>query len=307
MSARQTLLRGLVRASLKPLFSPRTPIRWQRQGLKLSGWFTQVPRSVTIRAEILADVAGERLEPPQPERSAVMLYLHGGGYCVGSPQSHRPITAQLARRTGLTVYAPDYRLAPEHPYPAALNDAVSAYRALHDRGQRRIVLAGDSAGGGLALATAIALRDAGLEPPLALLLFSPWTDLACSGDSMRERAARDPMLSPAALQRWAAAYLGRMAADYPLCSPLQAELAGLPPVLIQVGSDEVLLDDSRRLQARLEAAGVSSTISVHDGLWHDFQLHAGVLAQADEALAAAADFVRAQLQRRDDARIVRRA
>lgn len=303
----QTLLRGLVRATLKPLFSPVVPVRWQRQGLKLGALITRTSSSVTIGSDTLADVPSERLDPATPDRSAVILYLHGGGYCVGSPESHRPITTQLAKLSGFTVYAPDYRLAPEQPYPAALNDAVSAYRALRDRGHARIVLAGDSAGGGLALATAIALRDAGLEPPVALLLLSPWTDLACSGDSMRSLARKDPMLSPAGLQRWAAAYAGRMAIDYPLCSPLHAELGGLPPVLIQAGSDEVLLDDARRLERRLQAAGVPVELKLHDGLWHVFQLHAGMLPEADAALAGAVEFIKGRLTQTRKLRAARRA
>lgn len=307
MSARRRLLRSLIRASIKPLFSPFMPIRWQRRGLQLGRWITRTPRSVFVTADNLAGIACERLVASRSDTAAAILYLHGGGYCVGSPESHRPITAQLAKASGLAVYAPDYRLAPEHPYPAALNDAVSAYRALLERGCSRIVLAGDSAGGGLALATAVALRDAGLELPVALLLLSPWTDLACSGETMQTLAGQDPMLSQAALQRWAAAYAGRMAVDYPLCSPLHAELSGLPATLIQVGSDEVLLDDSRRLERRLGAAGVASELQVYAGVWHDFQLHVGVLPQADEAIVRAAEFIRGRLAQTQTLRAARRA
>lgn len=285
-------MRLLIRLSLKPLFAPAVPVRLQRSLLKAAGLVTRVPRDVPYVPQALGGVPGECLRPTHAgSDDAVILYLHGGGYCVGSPASHRPITASLARASGLTVYAPDYRLAPEHPYPAALNDAVSAYRALLDDGHRRIVLAGDSAGGGLALAAAISLRDAGLPAPVALVLFSPWTDLACKGATMQSHARHDPMLSQPTLQRWAAAYTGRVPADHPLCSPLHAELRGLPPTLIQVGSDEVLLDDTLRLEKALLTAKGAVTVQVYPHLWHDFQLQAGVLDEADEAIAKAAAFI----------------
>jgi monoterpene epsilon-lactone hydrolase len=279
------LLRGATRLTIKPLLGPGVPVRWQRRLLKLPESVTRTPRQIAVRKQPLGGVAGEWLGTPVAGDSPVILYLHGGGYCVGSTNSHRPITASLVKFTGCAVYSADYRLAPEHPHPAALDDALAVYRALLAAGHRRLILAGDSAGAGLALATALALRDAALAPPQALLLLSPWADLSCSGATMQTQAAQDPMLSAGVLTRWAREYLGALPPEHPACSPLFGELRGLPPVLIQVGRDEVLLDDSLRLQQRLQQAGVPVQLQVVEGMWHDFHLHVGTLAEADQAFA----------------------
>lgn len=284
-------LRIATRLTIKPLLGPGVPVRLQRRLLKLPETITRVPREVPVTKQALGGVGGEWLGQAQAG-APVILFLHGGGYCVGSLDSHRPITAHLAQASGLAVYAADYRLAPEHPYPAALNDAVAVYRALVEAGHTSIVLGGDSAGGGLALATALSLRDAGLPMAEALLLLSPWADLSCSAATMQTHATHDPMLSPATLQRWAREYVGRVPTDHPLCSPLFGDLRGLPPVIIQVGSDEVLLDDSLRLEKKLQQARVPVTLQVYPGLWHDFQLQAGLLDEADGAIARLADFLK---------------
>lgn len=289
-------LRVVVRLTLKPMLGPSLSIHSQRRMLKLLGVATRVPRDVRVTPRMLGSAPGETLQPSGPaSQDGVILFLHGGGYCVGSLDSHRPLSATLAKASGLTVFALDYRLAPEHPYPAALNDAVSAYRALLDEGHTRIVLAGDSAGGGLALATALSLRDAGLPPAAALLLISPWGDVGCSASTMASKAAVDPMLSQPSLQRWAAAYVGRVPTDHPLCSPLFADLRGLPPVILQSGEDEILLDDTLRLEKALTQAKVPVTLQVYPGLWHDFHLQAGILGDADEAIGKLADFAKATL------------
>lgn len=288
-------LRVVLRLTLKPMLGPTPAISTQRRLLKLLGVATMVPRDVKATPRTIGGAPGEVLQPPSPSQDGVILFLHGGGYCVGSLDSHRPLSATLAKASGLTVFALDYRLAPEHPYPAALNDAVSAYRSLLDEGHERIVLAGDSAGGGLALATALSLRDAGLPSPAALLLVSPWGDLGCGGATMVSNAAADPMLSQAALQRWAAAYVGRVPTDHPLCSPLFADLKGLPPVILQAGSDEILLDDTLRLEKALQQARVPVTLQVYPGLWHDFHLQAGVLDEADDAIGKLGSFARETL------------
>jgi monoterpene epsilon-lactone hydrolase len=279
------LLRLATRLTVKPLLGPGLPVRWQRRLLKLPEGVTRTPRQVAVRKQPLGGVSGEWLGTPVAGESPVILYLHGGGYCVGSTDSHRPITASLVKFTGCAVYSADYRLAPEHPHPAALDDALAVYRALLEVGHRRLILAGDSAGAGLALATALALRDAGVVPPQALLLLSPWVDLSCSGATMHTQAAQDPMLSAGVLTRWAREYLGPLPPEHPACSPLFGDLRGLPPVLIQVGRDEVLLDDSLRLQQRLQQAGVPVRLQVFEGMWHDFHLHVGTLAEADQAFA----------------------
>ena len=234
-----------------------------------------------------------RALPRESDPTRTILYFHGGGYCVGSWQSHRGPITHLAVATDAQVYAPNYRLAPEHPYPAALEDAVAAYRWLLRTGvpPSRVALAGDSAGGGLAFSTAIAIRDSELPAPAALALISPWVDLRCDAPSMTKNAGIDPMLRPAWSRSCSAMYRnGRDPAD-PGCSPLFAAHHDLPPLLIQTGSDEIIVDDSTRLEASCRQAGLEVTLQVFDGLWHDFQTHAGILEEADDAIAEIASFL----------------
>jgi epsilon-lactone hydrolase len=287
----RALIRGLLRWLLKPLLGPRGSIAWQRRVVGWSAALAPKARGVERAMARWGSVSGETHVPAGAPAGPALLYLHGGGYCIGSPASVRGLTSALAAASGLAVHVPDYRLAPEHPCPAAFEDARAVYDALA-RQARTIVLAGDSAGGGLALALAQALRDARARLPAALLLISPWTDLACASASHVERASRDPLLSPAGLRRWGACYAGAGAVSDPRCSPLRGDLSGLPPALIQVGSEEVLFDDSRRLHEGLVAAGGTATLRVCEGLWHDFQLHAGLLRDADAAIAELGAFAR---------------
>lgn len=284
-------LRGALRVLFKGVIGRPYSERFQRAWMRL----------VTASTLGASGVQSERGQwgPPglwvrhrDSEDRRVMLYLHGGGYTLGSPQTHRGLASHLAAAARCNLLLPDYRLAPEHSYPAALDDAVAAYRALLDRFRpRNIVIAGDSAGGGLALCTAISLRDAGLPLPAALVLLSPWTDLTLSGETIVSKADVDPMLSRAWLQRAGDAYRGALAASDPRVSPLNAVLDGLPPMLIQVGSDEILLSDAQRLADRARAVGLDVRLQVEEGLWHDFQVHAGVLKAADAAIQRIAAFV----------------
>ncbi|HXG27947.1 MAG TPA: alpha/beta hydrolase [Nevskiales bacterium] len=293
----QTLLRALlfwsIRLLLKPVFSGWMPIGIQRFWTRVMTASSLPPRGTRIERLDLGGVAAECLSVPQ-SGARTLLYLHGGGYCVGSPRTHRGLAAHLARACGATAYVPDYRLAPEHPHPAALEDALACYRALLAQGVNpaQLVLGGDSAGGGLALATAVAIRDAQLPLPAALVLISPWTDLTLSGDSARTHTRRDPMLSSAIGALWSRLYLGKYPPDHPACSPLFASLTGLPPMLIQVGSEEILLSDSLRLAQRAQAAGVTVRLSRYAGMWHDFQAHAGLLHESDRAMTEVGDFVK---------------
>lgn len=290
----RVLLRGFVRSALKPVLGPRVSVKFQRRWLHGLALTLPAPRGTRRQPIRMDGVAGERVGRDDTASDRVVLYLHGGGYCVGTPYGFRAITGHLARHAEAVVYAPDYRLAPEHPHPAALNDALCAYRWLLAQhfAPQSIAFAGDSAGGGLALATAIAARDSGLPLPATLALISPWVDLAGRGETMTTHVARDPMLAPAGLARWGAAYLGGRAADDPACSPLFADLRGLPPMLLQVGSEEILLSDARRLAERARAAGVEVTLREFEGLWHDFHLHAGMLKDSTAALIEMAQFLR---------------
>lgn len=291
------LLRVALKALLKPVLSPRRRIAFQRRWLLWLARSGPLPRGVTIEAGTVGGVTGEWLRSTQAPSSppGVVLYLHGGAYCIGSPVTHRALTMRLAQASGLPVFALDYRLAPEHRHPAALDDALAAFRALSADGGS-VVLAGDSAGGGLALATAVALRDqgtgegAGHKRPAALVLLSPWVDL-----SMRDMPSREPpgevMLSTAWAHACAAQYLGTASAGSPLASPLFADLRGLPPTLIQVGTDELLYGQAVQLEAALLAAGVEARCEVTAGRWHVFQTNGGVLRSADEAIERIARFV----------------
>lgn len=254
-------------------------------------------RGVRYEQEALGGVPCEWVRAKNSSAQQVLLYLHGGGYVVGSPHSHRPITSRLAAWSGISVAALDYRLAPEHPFPAGLDDAVAAYRALLAAGHnpKQIAVGGDSAGGGLSIALVLKLRDLGLPQPAALLLFSPWTDVSMSGDSVRERADVEVMLSPEFGQEMRAYYAPNGAFEQPLLSPLFADLQGLPPQLIQVGGLEILHSDSLRYHAKAVAAGVASQLEEWRACWHVWQLHAGVMPEADAALKRSAAFLQQRL------------
>jgi acetyl esterase/lipase len=225
---------------------------------------------------------------------AVLLYLHGGGYCIGSINTHRGMAARLAQACRARALNLDYRLAPEHPHPAAVDDAVAAYRWLLDRGvaPAQIVLGGDSAGGGLVMATLLALRDAGHPLPVAGFCLSPWVDLECSGETMTTKADVDPMVGKDGLTEMAAAYAGDHELRHPLVSPLHADLSGLPPLLIQVGTAETLLDDAVRLADRARNAGMDVRLEAWDDLVHVFQAFAPMVPEAVEAIDGIGRFVR---------------
>jgi cation diffusion facilitator CzcD-associated flavoprotein CzcO/acetyl esterase/lipase len=258
---------------------------------------TLSPRGVRFERAHVGGVPGEWVRPVHPVRTAdgrgTVLYLHGGAYCVGSPRSHRAITGHLARFTGRTVFVADYRLAPEHPYPAALDDALACLAALSQDGEP-VALAGDSAGGGLALATALAARARGLPRPAALWLLSPWVDLAIAPGPVPSPPG-EAMLGAPWARACAAHYRGDTPASHPGCSPLNADLHGLPPVLIQVGTDELLYGDALRLHDALFTAGVPVHAEVAQRRWHVWQLHAGVLPSATEAVRRAATFLQPAL------------
>lgn len=289
----RSLLGGLIRLFVKPVLSAWVPVGIQRAWTRAVMASSLPPRAARAETISMNGVPAERVTVPVSGQR-VLMYLHGGGYCVGASRPYRPLAAQLARATEAAAYVPDYRLAPEHPHPAALEDALSAYRWLLGRGVNpaMVCLGGDSAGGGLALATAVAIRADGLPLPAALALISPWVDLSLSGESMATLARRDPMLSASILGSWARAYRGAVAAGHPACSPLFADLEGLPPMLIQVGTEEVLLSDAERLEEKARSAGVTVRLTHYERMWHDFPMHAGVLRESDRAISEIGEFVK---------------
>jgi acetyl esterase/lipase len=253
-----------------------------------------VPRSVRVTPAELGGVPGEWVEGPRAG-DLVLLYLHGGGYFGCSAETHRPITVGFALQ-GFRVYAPDYRLAPENRFPAAVDDAVAVYRALLSAGYapQNIVVAGESAGGGLTLSLLLALRAAAVPLPASAALFSPWTDLAATGDSIRTNADRCAMFSGTDIAPTAGYYLGDTDPRDPLASPLYADLSGLPPMLIHVGEDEVLRDDSTRLAECARAAGVAVELKVWPVVPHAWQLAPHMIPEGRQSLREAAEFLRSR-------------
>ena len=245
-------------------------------------------------------VPGEWIEPADPDAIGdtppVVLYLHGGGYFFCSPRTHRSITVGLAMHARARVYVPEYRLAPEHPFPAPVEDAVHVYRTLLGQGiaPSRIVVAGDSAGGGLSLALLVALRDAGDALPAGAILYSPWTDLAATGASLVENDESDVMFRGAWVAHGAALYLGDsgVPVDHPLASPLYADFTGLPPLHCYVSSSEVLRDDTLRMAERARAAGVSVSVEMGRRLPHVWPIFYPFLPEARKALRQSGEMVR---------------
>ncbi|MGW7240769.1 alpha/beta hydrolase [Streptomyces sp. NPDC054804] len=254
-----------------------------------------LPPDVTTTPGRLGGVPVVTVETPGGDPSDVVLYFHGGAYAIGSAADAAGLAADVSRRVGARAVCVEYRLAPDNPFPAAVEDAVAAYRALLDRGvlAARTAFVGESAGGGLAVATLVALKEAGLPQPSSAAVFSPWADLTVSGASASGKAALDPALTPQALRTRARDYLGTTPGTEPLASPVFADLTGLPPLLVQVGSHEILLDDAVRLAARAAAADVRVDLQVWPQVPHVFQSFAVMLDEAGEALESAAAFTRA--------------
>jgi acetyl esterase/lipase len=228
---------------------------------------------------------------------AALLYLHGGGYLIGSPKSHRHMLGPSSAESGLPIFAADYRLAPEHPFPAAVDDAVAAYKGLLDSGisADKLAIAGDSAGGGLTFATLVAARDKGLPMPSCSVAISPWGDLSQGGESHRARAKRDPIVKKEGLDEMAAAYLAGADPKTPLASPLFANLKGLPPLLIQVGTEEALNADAVALKKRAEDAGVEVSFESWGGMIHVWHIFHPILSEGRDAIARIGAFVKQRI------------
>lgn len=233
------------------------------------------------------------VDPSQVRREGAILYLHGGLYLLGSLHGYRSLAAAVAVAAGMRVLALDYRLAPEHPFPAAVEDAQAAYNWLLEQSLKpqQVVVAGDSAGGGLTMALLLALRDAENVLPAGAICLSPWVDLMADSGSRVSKAKRDYVLSSATLRRAAALYLDGADAQTPLASPIYDDLVGLPPLLIQVGSDEVLLDDATRLAEKAQVAGVDVSLEVWEGMFHVWQMVSVFVPEARQALAGIGRFI----------------
>jgi epsilon-lactone hydrolase len=272
------------------------PIEVRRADMDTLASATPLIEGTTLEPVEVAGRPAQWVRAAGSEQDGALLYLHGGGYCVGSIVSHTPLASRLSAVSELPALVVDYRLAPEHPFPAAVEDAVAAYRWLLERGldPARLAIAGDSAGGGLTLATLVALRDQGVDLPGAAACLSPWTDLTQSLPTMAGNVATDPLLDGPRLQQYADWYLRDGDPKQPLASPRFADLGGLPPVVIHAAEDEVLLDDARIVAEAIGAAGGEVEYRTWPGVFHVWHAVAGLAPEADEAVAEVGRFLRAR-------------
>ncbi len=278
--------------SQRPLHEPT--VAEMRAGLEAMAEMAPLPADVELTDADAGGVRAVWVRVPESQPQRALLYLHGGGYVMGSIRTHQDLAQRLARAARARVLLIDYRLAPEHPHPAAVEDATRAYRWLVTQGvpPGSIAVAGDSAGGGLTVATLVALRDAGEPLPAAAVCLSPWVDLEGLGESMVTKADVDPMVQREPLLRMAAMYLGGKDPRTPLAAPLYADLRGLPPMLIQVGTAETLLDDAVRLAERARAAGVEVTLEPWEDMIHVWQAFAAMLPEGQQAIERIGAFIR---------------
>jgi len=262
---------------------------------------TPSAEGIAYEAATVGGVPGWWCRPADAVDGSAILYFHGGAFVVGSAQAYRHLAGQIAVHAKAPVFVAEYRLAPEHPFPAAVEDAEAAYRGLAVLGIHRIAIAGDSAGGGLALVAAarmvLAARDGATPAPVAVCVLSPWIDLALTGDSIETRAKHDPLLSRHALEEAARLYLGQSDAKDPRASPLYGDVAGLPPVLLHVGEDEILLDDARRYTDLMAKSGAAAKLHVWQGMVHVFPANLALLRAAREALDITGEFLRIHISR----------
>ena len=288
------MIAGRREAAAKP--SPPASLEQERRDWEAAARLTVLPKGARFQGVDAGGVRAEWMEMPPTNRDRVFFLLHGGGYTSGSPRTHRKLAANLSRAAFARVLTPDYRLAPEHPFPAGVKDALKAYGWLLDQGiaADNIVVGGDSAGAGLALSMLVALRDAGAKLPRAAVLMSAWTDLTTSSPSHAANRKIDLQVTRQGLRDAGELYMGGRDPANPMASTLFADLTGLPPLLLQVGGDEVLLDDSRLFAERARAAGVEATVRVFDGMWHVFHFHAPEVPEAQAAMNDIAAFIRAQ-------------
>jgi acetyl esterase/lipase len=272
---------------------PDVPIEKMRAFFEKEAQMVPVADDVVCETVEMGGIPAEWISTPSASEGRILFYLHGGGYCLGSLNTHREMVSRIARTGQARALSVEYRLAPEDPHPAALEDSLAAYRGLLADGAdpARIVIGGDSAGGGLTLATLVSLRDAGDPLPAAAVCLSPWTDLDATGESMKTKADVDPMIKADDDKKMARHYAGGADLSEPLISPLYAELHGLPPMLIQVGTREVLLDDSTRFADRAREAGVDVTLEPWEDMIHVWQFFAFMLPEGQQAIDRIGEFI----------------
>lgn len=295
LSAKSKNLRIWLTRTLKN--APPTSVQQARAIVEAGASQAVLPPGTSVEEVLTGAIPSEWVRASNAGADRVILHLHGGGYTKCSARSTRLTAAQISAAAECGVLVADYRLAPENPFPAALEDALSAYRWLLGQGFRPedIVLLGDSSGGGLALSTLATLRKEGDKLPCAVVLLSPWADLGCTGESITGRAEADPWMTEQACRECAEMYAPGMDLKNPLISPVFADLSGLPPMLIQVGTDEILLDDSLRLAENAKAAGVDVTLDIWEGMWHVWHYFAPGLPEGVQAINKVGEYVKSKL------------
>ncbi len=269
-------------------------INFLRRGMEAATARLKIPDAVHFSRFEVAGIPAARVKPKNANPDMVLFYLHGGGYALGSIDTHKSLVARIAQKAGTYALTIDYRLAPEHPYPAALNDAIDAYKWLLEKNYqpKNIVIAGDSAGGGLTLATLLKLKALKLPLPAAAVCLSPWTDLMVTGKSVARNVKEDPMFEPRFLRHYAKLYAGQVDRKMPYLSPVYGDLTGLPPMLVQVGTSEIILDDSTRIAERAADAGVDVTLEIWQDMMHVWQVTWPYLDEADDAIDHIAAFIK---------------
>jgi len=295
MASQESLLVRQYLMASKASQTAESDIETARKGLEALSTLTPLAPDIIVEKTNIEGIPAEWVMAPNAVGDRVFLYLHGGAYIMGSCNTHRYLASKLSRSTAARVLVPEYRLAPENPFPAAIEDALKVYRSLISSGisPDKIIIGGDSAGGGLTLATLLSLKDEDEALPALAVLLSPWTDMEGTGDSMETRADSDPWLSPDASRATPALYIRDLDLRHPLVSPIYADLSGLPSMLIHVGNDEILLSDSARLVDCARAAGVEVTFKVWDEMWHVFQTF--VIPEAQQSIDEIGEFVQKKL------------
>jgi monoterpene epsilon-lactone hydrolase len=304
-SLRSRFCRIFIKHLIGSKFITGLSIDQMRKGMEGATRMAFLPAKTKVEQTSCDGVSAEWVCAKNVNEKNVVLFLHGGGYNTGSPSTHRELAAHISKASSAKVLLPDYRLAPENPFPAALEDATTSYRWLIESSysSSKIAIAGDSAGGGLTLVTCISIRDTSDPIPSSLACISPWADLEMTGKSVKTLASMDPMVSlastqiMASIQIMASNYIGSNDPRSPLISPVHADLKDFPPMIIQVGSDEILLDDSRRMAERAKQAGVDLTINIYEGMWHVFHIFYRLMPEAKYAVHELGSFIKNHFRR----------
>ncbi len=292
LSLRSILIREVSKAFIKKQNLGKKTLSEERESMEsFTKWF-KLDKTIQIEKLSIDGLSFEKISHPDAVKGNIIIHLHGGGYTVGSINTHRLLAADIAKAAKAEIFIPEYRLAPENPFPAALTDSLKIYKWILEQGinPSKIIISGDSAGGGLALATFMALKNNGDPLPVGLICISPWVDLLCSGKSHILKSKQDPVLSTEYLKKSALLYAGEEDLKNPLISPLYGDFQGFPPMLIQVGTEEILFDDAITLTEEAKSSRVDVRLSVWDGMWHVWHMVGKFLPESINAINEIGDF-----------------